>query len=81
MTFQKYPDWWLKIFIVLGLIGTVLSVVLPAAFLTRWVGEGVRFKECVEHKRADCQSSVMWTWNDWSLDSTSTVILPSTEGY
>ena len=78
MIFQKYPDWWLKIFIILGLVGTILSVALPAAFLTRWVSEGVRFKECAEHKRTDCQSSTMWTCNDWSLDSTSTFFLPFT---
>jgi len=81
MTFQKYPDWWLKIFIVLGLVGVILSVVLPASFLTSWVSEGVRFKECVEQKRTDCQPSAMWAWNDWSLNSTSTVIIPDTSGY
>ena len=68
---RSLPTWWIKIWIALGCVAFAMFIGIPF-FLSRNIKQEFdRYQACVEHRRADCQPSMIWLLSDWKF-ATST---------
>ena len=59
---------WIKIWIGIGLAGVLFFVSFPSVFNRFARNEENRFRGCLQHQRSDCEPSLIWNANEWSLE-------------
>ncbi len=55
---------WLKFWIGLGAVATIITVVLPPLMIYNASNDVKRYRECLEGKRQDCDRTMVWNLVD-----------------
>ncbi len=58
---------WLKVFIALGVLVAIYLMAAPFMFRELEKKEEQRFSGCKAGQRVDCEPSLFWERNGWSL--------------
>ncbi|GEM_PF-2303610 len=66
---RPLPTGWIRIWISLGLVVTLLGLFLPAAMKNHAQLEVQRYQECAAGRRDDCHMSLIWVFYEQALRS------------
>jgi len=58
---------WIKVWISLGLVVTLIGFFLPSAMKNHAQGEVQRYQECAAGRRDDCRKSLVWVLYEQAL--------------
>ncbi len=58
---------WIKIWISLGLVATLLGLIVPSVLARNAKMEVQRYQECAAGTRQDCQPSIVWVLYESAL--------------
>lgn len=64
---QKLPTGWIKVWISLGLVVTLIGLFLPAGMKNHAQAEVQRYQECAAGRRDDCRASLVWVIYEQAL--------------
>ena len=64
---QKLPAGWIRGWVSLGLVVTLVGLFLPAAMVNHGAAEVQRYQECAAGRRDDCRASLVWVIYEQAL--------------
>lgn len=64
---QKLATGWIRIWISLGLVVTLVGTFLPVGMKNHALAEVQRYQECAAGRRDDCQASLVWVIYEQAL--------------